>query len=233
MAFSNTFFAFILVLLALSFQVQGHALITPALGVKGKGVINDVQRPSDNKPCGNVDIGKNLDSSTTANAAADGSFTFTVTSFNGGKDGSRQVSMKVNADGSGKKFVNAKVTKNGNDNPPDASSEQVTASLPPGMKCTGGKNKDLCLASMVTSAGFGNCVVIKQGGGDAKKKAARDTTVDDSLGSMDANEHVLNSRDPEANGGHGCNEKQEKRAVVGTRAPRYIRRHAGLSSSSQ
>jgi hypothetical protein len=68
---------------ALSLQVQGHALITPALGVKGNGVRNDVQRPSGNSPCGNVDIAKNLDTTTPAIAGADGSFTLTVTNFNG------------------------------------------------------------------------------------------------------------------------------------------------------
>jgi len=238
MAFLKTFLIPMLVLLALSFQVRGHALITPALSVKGKGVINDVQRPSGNNPCGNVDIAKNLDSSTPANTAADGSFTLTVTSFNGGNDGSRQVSMKVDADGSGKNFVNAKVTKNGDNNPADASSQQVTASLPPGTKCTGGKTKDLCLASVVTTVGFGNCVVIKQGRGGGNEEAKKNATpraiaVDDFTGSKDTVEIQLNSRDPEADGGLGCNENQQKRAVVGTRAPRYIRRQAGLSSSIQ
>jgi len=190
---------------ALSIQVQGHALITPALGVKGKGVRDDVQRPSNNQPCGNVNIAKNIDSSTPAVAGADGSFTLTVTNFNGGKDGSREVGIKVDGDASGKKFVNAKVTKNGQGNPSNVGSEQITATLPAGTKCTGGKNKNLCLASVTTTAGFGNCVVIQQGGNG---KAGRD---------------VLEST-VEARSDEGGDETESQLLVVGTRAPRYVRR---------
>jgi murein DD-endopeptidase MepM/ murein hydrolase activator NlpD len=68
---------------ALSVQVQGHALITPALGVDGNGVRKDVKRPSGNKPCGkNVDVAGNIDSSTPVVAGADGSVTMTITNFN-------------------------------------------------------------------------------------------------------------------------------------------------------
>ena len=35
--------------------------------------------------------------------------------------------------------------------------------MPAGTKCTGGTSKNLCLASFVTTAGFGNCVVVSQG----------------------------------------------------------------------
>lgn len=213
---------------ALSLQVQGHALITPALGVKGKGVRNDVQRPSGDKPCGNIDFAKNLDTSTPVVAGADGSFALTVTNFNGGKDGSRQVAIKVNGAADGKNFANANVSKNGQNNPANTGSEQVTASLPPGTKCTGGKNKDLCLATVSTTAGFGNCVVIQQGGNggaNAPAKAARDESetraTDDNSSSGDTGADVS----PRS----GCKEEQEKRAVVGTRAPRYIRRAAGQS----
>ena len=79
--FSKTFFASITIV-ALSLQVHGHAGITPALGVKGQLARNDVQRPSDGKPCGNVNIAQVLDTSTPVNADADGSFTTTVTDFN-------------------------------------------------------------------------------------------------------------------------------------------------------
>ena len=35
--------------------------------------------------------------------------------------------------------------------------------MPAGTKCTGGTSKNLCLASFVTTAGFGNCVAVSQG----------------------------------------------------------------------
>jgi hypothetical protein len=42
--------------------------------------------------------------------------------------------------------------------------------MPAGTKCTGGKGKNLCLLSLTTDGGFGNCVVASQGGA-----AKRDT----------------------------------------------------------
>ena len=70
-------------LLAISVQVQGHALVAPPLGVLGKPTRGDVQRPGKNDPCGKTNISKTLNSSKTVTASADGSVTLTVTSFNG------------------------------------------------------------------------------------------------------------------------------------------------------
>ncbi|KAH8829686.1 hypothetical protein DL96DRAFT_1708805 [Flagelloscypha sp. PMI_526] len=150
-------------LLFLSLQAHAHTIITPALGVKGKGARSDVQRPNAKTPCGKAALGK-INDSGAVQAGADGKFTMTVTNFNGGGDGSRKVTAKANSAGANGKFnVNVNVLKNGNAAPSNVGSEQVTAQLPAGTKCTGGTNKNLCLVSVTTTAGFGNCVVVRQG----------------------------------------------------------------------
>jgi len=160
---------FTLAAIALTFtsQVQAHAAIAPALGLAAAPKRSDVQRPSTAKACGNANIAQTINTSTPVVAAADGSFTVTVTNFNGGKDGSRQVTMTVDATGAGNKFVAGTVTKNGQAAPASTGSEQVTATLPAGTKCTGGTKGNLCVASFKTLAGFGNCVVVQQGGAAA------------------------------------------------------------------
>jgi hypothetical protein len=40
--------------------------------------------------------------------------------------------------------------------------QQFTIQLPAGTKCTGGTNQNLCLASITTTSGLGNCVVVSQ-----------------------------------------------------------------------
>lgn len=82
MAMFRFFIAFT-ILLALTTQVHAHAGVSPALSVSGDLTRNDVQRPSSSSPCGNVNIAKSLDSSTTVKAEANGSFAATVTNFNG------------------------------------------------------------------------------------------------------------------------------------------------------
>jgi hypothetical protein len=62
-----------------------------------------------------------------------------------GADGSRSVSVLVDPTGTGKNFVAAKVTKNGDPAPKTNGSDKVTLSLPAGTKCTGGKTGNLCL----------------------------------------------------------------------------------------
>jgi hypothetical protein len=79
--FSKSFIA-PLFLIALTSSVNAHAGVTPALGVQGTLSRNDVQRPSTDKPCGNTDIAKTLDSSTAVPANADGTFSAAVTNFN-------------------------------------------------------------------------------------------------------------------------------------------------------
>lgn len=48
--------------------------------------------------------------------------------------------------------------------PTGTGTEQITAALPAGAACAGGATKNLCLASFTTAGGFGNCVVVQQGG---------------------------------------------------------------------
>jgi len=165
-------------LLMTSEQVIAHAAIAPVLGVAGQPKRANVQRPSKANPCGKTKIAANIDTSTPVVAAADGTFTVTVTNFNTGKDGSRQVAMTVDSTGTGENFVAGTVSKNGTLRPKDVTSEQITAALPAGTKCTGGASGDLCLASFKSAGNFGNCVVVQQaaaGGAAAASSAATDT----------------------------------------------------------
>jgi len=155
-------FAVAAVVLTFSAHVHAHAAIAPALGVAGTPKRANVQRPSTASPCGKASLAA-IDTSTPVAAAADGTFAVTATNFNAGKDGSRQVTMTVDATGQGKSFVKGTVSKNGQLAPTSTGSEQITAALPAGTKCTGGKAGNLCLASFKTAGGFGNCVVVSQG----------------------------------------------------------------------
>ncbi|KAJ6617032.1 hypothetical protein B0H10DRAFT_1716125, partial [Mycena sp. CBHHK59/15] len=143
--------------LALVLQAHAHAMPSPALGVKGLPARSDVQRPSTNAPCGNVNIAQNLDSSTAVPAEADGTVMLNITNYNAGADGSRSVSVMVDPTGTGKKFVAAKVTTNGDANPKSTGTQKITLALPAGTECTGGKAGNLCLLSVKSTAGFGGC----------------------------------------------------------------------------
>lgn len=70
-----------LIILAWVSSVNAQAVIAPALGVKGTPSVDDVQKPSSCSPCGNIDIAKNLDTSTVAKASAQGEFPVDVTNF--------------------------------------------------------------------------------------------------------------------------------------------------------
>ena len=72
-------------ILVLSLQTHAHAIIVPALGIPGNQAAtrNDVQRPSNNAPCGKVDIMSALASATPVVAQNNGSFEVNVTNFNG------------------------------------------------------------------------------------------------------------------------------------------------------
>jgi len=165
--FSKLFTSAALVL-ALSLQVNAHAAIAPALGVAGAPVRNDVQRPSAAAGCGKVNAASTIDTSTPVVADATGKFTVTVTNFNAGADGSRQVSATVDPTGAGKTFSGTvAISANGVAAPASTGSDQVTATLPAGTVCSGGASGKLCLVSFKTSAGFGNCVVVQQGGAAA------------------------------------------------------------------
>ncbi|EFQ31230.1 uncharacterized protein GLRG_06374 [Colletotrichum graminicola M1.001] len=169
----KSLFVYSAVLALSAVQVAAHAAINPVLGVSGTAVRNDVKRPSNNAPCGNgVNIASAIGSSTSVKADASGSFTVNIQNFNGGRDGSRQVTMKVNAAGDGKNFVAGTVTTNGQLAPASTGTEKIVASLPAGTKCTGGASKNLCIASFTTAGGFGNCVVVQQAGGGSNAAAA-------------------------------------------------------------
>ena len=165
------FFAKTLVVLAaLSTSVLGHAGVTPALGVSGKITRNAVQRPSTAKPCGNAAL--SAINTSTAVALNGNSFTVTATNFNGGRDGSTQFTAQVDATGRGTAFKAATVTKNGQAAPRGTGDVQITVQMPAGTTCTGGTNRNLCLVSLRSAGGFGNCVVVSSGGAAAASTKA-------------------------------------------------------------
>ncbi|KAJ6578103.1 hypothetical protein B0H19DRAFT_1208091 [Mycena capillaripes] len=176
------------ILLALAAQTSAHAMPSVALGVTGAPQRSDVQRPSTNAPCGNIDPTTTLDTSTAIAAAADGSITMkvqvcknceygtTITrltnlsrvqNFNAGADGSTSVSVSVDQTGTGKSFVAGTVTTNGNPAPKAVETDTVVFTLPPGTQCAGGAAKNRCLVSVKTTAGFGACTVVTQAAGAA------------------------------------------------------------------
>ncbi|KAF8741646.1 Rgp1 protein, partial [Rhizoctonia solani] len=146
MFFAKTF----LVLAALSTSVLGHAAVAPALGAKGTTVARN-------------------NASTTSNAVTlnGNSFTVTATNFNGGRDGSTQFTAQVDPTGKGTGFKAATVTKNGEAAPKGTGNVQITVQMPAGTKCTGGAAGNRCLVSFKSAGGFGNCVVVSSGGGNA------------------------------------------------------------------
>ncbi|KAJ7888262.1 hypothetical protein B0H13DRAFT_1531228, partial [Mycena leptocephala] len=141
-----------------------HVSSSPALGIKGAPQRSDTQRPTTAKPCGNVDIASNLDTSTAIAAAADGTVTMKVENCIG-TDDSTSVSVEVDQTGTGKKFAPATVTTNGNPVRRELSSATLNLNLilPAGTKCTGGMTQNLCLVSVKTTHGFGGCTVVSQG----------------------------------------------------------------------
>jgi hypothetical protein len=170
-------FATVSVVLAVSAQINAHAIITPALGVTGTAVRADVQRPSTASPCGTVDVASSIDTSTPVVADATGTFTTNATDFNAGADGSRSVTAKVDPTGAGTAFnTDVTVTQNGDANPTTVGTDQIVASLPAGTTCTGGAAGNLCLVQFTTTAGFGNCVVVSQGAATASNATAAAAT---------------------------------------------------------
>ncbi|KAJ7857084.1 hypothetical protein B0H14DRAFT_2507493 [Mycena olivaceomarginata] len=195
------------VLLSLALHVSAHAMPLPALGVTGSPVRNDAQRLSTAKPCGSTDIASNLDKATAVPVEADGSTVMlNVTNFNPGADGSRSVSVLVDPTGTGKNFVAAKVTKNGDPAPKANGSDQVKLTLPAGTKCTGGKAGNLCLLSVKSTAGFGACTVVSQ-----LSSGSSDSTPSASASAAPASTKVP------------CKSSKNKRRAVGTRAARALR----------
>jgi len=64
--------------------------------------------------------------------------------------------VQVDASGTGKDFVAARMALTNDD------TQQLAIQLPAGTKCAGGTNQNLCLASITTTSGLGNCVVVSQ-----------------------------------------------------------------------
>ncbi|TEB23359.1 hypothetical protein FA13DRAFT_1740121 [Coprinellus micaceus] len=156
------------VILGLFSQVHAHAAVSPMLGVNGTPVRNNVKRPSTANPCGaGINVANSINNAQAVTAAADGSFTVTAIAFNGGVDGSRQMTAQVSANGRGQNFVAATVTKNGDRAPARAGNQQITAKLPANTRCTGGTAGNRCLVQFRSVAGFGNCVVVQQGAAGA------------------------------------------------------------------
>ncbi|KDQ08442.1 hypothetical protein BOTBODRAFT_59302 [Botryobasidium botryosum FD-172 SS1] len=162
--FSKATFVSVLVL-ALGLQAHAHNAFVPMLGVSGTPARSDVQRPSAAKPCGNAALSA-VSTSTAATIAADGTMTITSTDFNAGADGSRAIkSISLDTTATGKSFKAlpaSAIVKNGDANPTTVGSQTLTVQVPAGTKCTGGSGKNLCLMSITSTAGFGNCVVGKQ-----------------------------------------------------------------------
>lgn len=79
--FSRVFFALTL-LLGFSLQASAHAIINPALGVTGTPSRNDVQRPSAQSPCGNVNVAQTIDTTQPISLQAQGTFAAVIQNFN-------------------------------------------------------------------------------------------------------------------------------------------------------
>ncbi|KAF8507606.1 hypothetical protein JB92DRAFT_2734891 [Gautieria morchelliformis] len=157
---------------SLVLQGHAHAAIAPMLGVSGTPARGNVQRPSTAQPCGKINPATTIDTSQAATADAQGNVALTATNFNAGADGSRKVTAQVSADGTGNNLTPATVSTNGDAGPTNVGSQPLVVQLPAGTKCTGGKAGNLCMMALKTTAGFGNCVVVKQGGAAANASAA-------------------------------------------------------------
>ncbi|EJC99806.1 uncharacterized protein FOMMEDRAFT_136416 [Fomitiporia mediterranea MF3/22] len=161
--------------LSVSQQVLGHAVITPAIGISGVPVRADAKRTSDAAPCGTgVDVTSAIPGSDAVSANGD-AFTVTVTNFNGGQDGSTEITETlIDPSGTGASFTggSATITQNGVLAPASTGSVQVSGTLPSGTACTGGNDGASCLVSFTTAGGFGNCVLISQAGADSEAKKA-------------------------------------------------------------
>jgi len=239
-------FATVSVLLAVSVQINAHAIMTPALGVTGTAVRNDVQRPSTASPCGTVDVASTIDTSTPVVADATGTFITNATDFNAGADGSRSFTAKVDPTGAGKTFTtDVTISQNGDANPTTVGTDQITSSLPAGTQCSGGANGDLCLVQFTSTAGFGNCVAVQQSAAAATTGAnttAAATTNSTTAATTGANTTAAATTDSTTAATTGANAttaaagtvaattakkhpkhaKGAKAAKAGTRAPRAL-----------
>jgi len=223
-----------LLILSLALHASGHALIAPMLGVaRNPPIRDDVQRPSNEKPCGEIDIARTIDTSRAVELGGDGTFNVTVTSFNAGRDGSRQVTLKIDPTGTGRNFVAGTIKKNGDLDPASTGDQQVIAALPANTTCTGGQSRDLCLASFTTASGFGNCVVVKQLNAAATSSSSSSVPLpnDEPPPSCMDPEYEGSDEAPEGGTPAGASDitgittyqSVDMSRVVGSRAPRALR----------
>ena len=82
MIFSKSAIAVVVLMLGASVQVEAHATIAPMLGLGRTPQRNDVQRPTDAKPCGNVDIASTFDTTETIAVKSDRTFSAFVQNYN-------------------------------------------------------------------------------------------------------------------------------------------------------
>jgi hypothetical protein len=164
-----------LFLLALALQVNGHALIEPALGIPVGGTRNDVTRPSQGQPCGKgVNVQAEIAGTTAVQANPDGSFVVNISNFNKNIDGSRKiVESNIDATATGQSFnAKADITQNGDLSSKTLSTQQLTVQMPAGTTCTGGTDGASCVVSFKTAGGFGNCVLVSQAASTTNTTAA-------------------------------------------------------------
>ena len=82
MIFSKSAIAVVVLMLGASVRVEAHATIAPMLGLGRTPQRNDVQRPTDAKPCGNVDIASTFDTTETIAVKSDRTFSAFVQNYN-------------------------------------------------------------------------------------------------------------------------------------------------------
>jgi len=156
---SKSFTALIVLLISTSSSTNAQAAPPnpPALDLQETPISGEAQRPSIADPCSNVNIAQSLDTSTSVTADETGAFLLSPVNLNPGADGSRSIeTVQVDTSGTGKNFVAAQMA------PANDDTQQFTIQLPAGTKCTGGTNQNLCLASITTTSGLENCVVVSQ-----------------------------------------------------------------------
>ncbi|PAV15504.1 hypothetical protein PNOK_0926800 [Pyrrhoderma noxium] len=211
-----------LLVLSLSYQVSGHAIVTPALGVTGTPARSDVTKPSTNTPCGKgVNVASAISGSTAVQASGN-AFTVSVTNFNGGKDGSTElVKSSIDPSGTGNSFTGGSVTftTNGDANPSTTGTVQVSGTLPSGTTCTGGNDGASCLVSFTTAGGFGNCVLVSQGTGAGTAAAATNGTTT-TTGTGTGNTTTTTTTTGK---GHRKNKAKQNAAAAGTRLARSLK----------
>ncbi|KAE9389392.1 hypothetical protein BT96DRAFT_1003291 [Gymnopus androsaceus JB14] len=212
-------FATVSLLFAVSAQINAHAIMTPALGVNGTAVRNDVQRPSSSQPCD-----------------ANGTFVTNATDFNAyvcfdwiwqrltrcavvAQMDRDPLAAKVDPTGAGKNFSTVVTVSQERRMLTLLRSAVIRLSLPlpAGTECSGGSARNLCLVQFISSAGFGNCVVVQAASNTTTAASSNSTTTTSTTSS--------NATTDDAGTATTCSKKQHKHKhskAVGTRAARAL-----------